>query len=67
MTSAGRADIDLPTLPTDFSILDQLKKRIDLAKEIDQAQHRATKQAHEDKWLREAAEAMEIDLDDDQE
>ncbi|BGP06000.1 ATP-dependent RNA helicase [Rhodotorula toruloides] len=65
MASLGK-DIDLPTLPTDFSILDQLKKRIDLAKEIDQAQHRATKQAHEDKWLREAAEAMEIDLDDDQ-
>ncbi|BGP22772.1 DEAD (asp-glu-ala-asp) box containing, RNA helicase [Rhodotorula toruloides] len=65
MASLGK-DIDLPTLPTDFSILDQLKKRIDLAKEIDQAQHRATKQAHEDKWLREAAEAMEIDLEDDQ-
>ncbi|BGP30029.1 ATP-dependent RNA helicase [Rhodotorula toruloides] len=64
MASLGK-DIDLPTLPTDFSILDQLKKRIDLAKEIDQAQHRATKQAHEDKWLREAAEAMEIDLDDE--
>lgn len=60
-----RADTELPALPTDFSILDQLKKRVDLAKEIDVAHHRATKAAHDDKWLRDAAEAMEIDLDDE--
>jgi len=59
------ADTELPALPTDFSILDQLKKRVDLAKEIDVAHHRATKAAHDDKWLRDAAEAMEIDLDDE--
>lgn len=63
----GRTATDLPTLPADFSILDQLKKRVELAKQIDQARHRLTKQAHEDKWLRDAAEAMEIDLDDDDE
>lgn len=63
----GRTATDLPTLPADFSILDQLKKRVELAKQIDQAHHRLTKQAHEDKWLRDAAEAMEIDLDDDDE
>ncbi|GAA5996125.1 ATP-dependent RNA helicase [Rhodotorula paludigena] len=66
MASLGKTT-DLPTLPADFSILDQLKKRVELAKQIDQARHRLTKQAHEDKWLRDAAEAMEIDLDDDDE
>lgn len=60
-----RTAIDLPTLPTDFSILDQLKQRIELAKQVDQAHHKLQKQAHDDKWLREAAEAMEVDLDDD--
>ncbi|GAA5904583.1 hypothetical protein JCM8208_004822 [Rhodotorula glutinis] len=64
MASLGK-NTELPALPTDFSILDQLKKRVDLAKEIDVAHHRATKAAHDDKWLRDAAEAMEIDLDDD--
>lgn len=63
--SCPPADTELPALPIDFSILDQLKKRIDLAKEIDVAHHRATKAAHDDKWLRDAAEAMEIDLDDE--
>lgn len=60
------AAVDLPALPVDFSILDQLKKRIELAKKIDSAQHRATKEAHDDKWLRDAAEAMDIDLDEDE-
>ncbi|GAA6009113.1 hypothetical protein JCM10207_004098, partial [Rhodosporidiobolus poonsookiae] len=55
----------LPSLPSESSILDQLKQRVELAKRIDTAQHRAAKQAHDDKWLREAAEAMEIDLDDE--
>ncbi|GAA5968135.1 hypothetical protein JCM11641_003744 [Rhodosporidiobolus odoratus] len=65
MASLGKST-ELPTLPLDFSIMDQLKKRVELAKEIDKAHHRATKQAHEDKWLRQAAEAMEIDLDEDE-
>ncbi|GAA6037143.1 hypothetical protein JCM8097_008757 [Rhodosporidiobolus ruineniae] len=64
MASLGKTT-DLPTLPSEFSILDQLKQRILLAREIDQAQHRASKQAHDDKWLRDAATAMEIDLDDE--
>ncbi|BGP37829.1 ATP-dependent RNA helicase [Rhodotorula kratochvilovae] len=64
MASLGK-NTDLPALPTDFSILDQLKKRVDLAKQIDVAHHRATKAAHDDKWLRDAAAAMEIDLDDE--
>ncbi|GAA5951965.1 hypothetical protein JCM8115_005291 [Rhodotorula mucilaginosa] len=66
MASLGKAD-DLPSLPTDFSILDQLKRRIDLAKQVDQAQHKLQKEAHDDKWLRETAEAMDIELEDDQE
>ncbi|KWU46439.1 P-loop containing nucleoside triphosphate hydrolase protein [Rhodotorula sp. JG-1b] len=65
MASLGKAD-DLPSLPTDFSILDQLKRRIDLAKQVDQAQHKLQKEAHDDKWLRETAEAMDIELEDDQ-
>ncbi|KAL8292938.1 hypothetical protein RQP46_000632 [Phenoliferia psychrophenolica] len=64
MASLGK-DVDLPVLPTDFSILDKLKERIELAKKIENAMHKATKEAHEDNWIKQAAEAMDIDLDSD--
>ncbi|GAA6059528.1 hypothetical protein JCM10212_006026 [Sporobolomyces blumeae] len=65
MAGLGKS-VDLPALPIDYSILDQLKKRVELAKKIDSAHHRATKEAHDDKWLRDAAAAMEVDLDEDE-
>ncbi|KAK4701559.1 ATP-dependent RNA helicase DDX24/MAK5, partial [Phenoliferia sp. Uapishka_3] len=64
MASLGK-DVDFPVLPTDFSILDKLKERIELAKKIENAMHKATKAAHEDNWIKQAAEAMDIDLDSD--
>lgn len=60
-------DIDLPSLPTDFSILDKLKERIELAKRIESTMHKASKEAHEDNWVRQAAEAMDIEIDSDME
>lgn len=62
---ANGADDDLVELPVDFSVLDELKKRIELAKKVESSQHKATKEAHDDNWVRQAAEAMEIDLDSD--
>lgn len=53
----------LNDLSVDFSILSKLKIRIDLAKEIEVAQHRADKASHEQNWLRKAAEDMEIAYD----
>lgn len=58
---------DLPELPSDFSILDSLKERIELAKKIESAMHKATKEAHEDNWVKQAAEAMDIEIDSDME
>ena len=43
--------------------MDRLKNRIDLARQIENANHKVTKANHDEKWLREAAEAMELDLD----
>lgn len=60
-------DIDLPSLPTDFSILDKLKERIELAKKIESTMHKATKEAHEDNWIQQAAAAMDIEIDSDME
>ena len=46
-------------------MLDKMKARIQLARQIDAAQHKAKKENHERNWLKEAAEAMEIELDSD--
>ena len=52
-------------MPVELSMLDKLKARIQLAREIDSAQHKAKKAKHEKNWLKEAADAMEIELDSD--
>ena len=52
-------------MPISLDLLDQLKARVQLAKRIDTSTHRLTKQKHEKNWLREAADAMEIELDSD--
>jgi hypothetical protein len=47
--------------------MDKLKERIDLAKRIESTMHKASKEAHEDNWVRQAAEAMDIEIDSDME
>ncbi|KAM0792433.1 hypothetical protein ACM66B_005110 [Microbotryomycetes sp. NB124-2] len=54
---------EIVELPVDFGVLDQLKTRLELAKKIELAEHRAAKDAHEKNWLQKTAEAMEIDIE----
>ena len=58
-------DTDIPDTTVELTLLDHLKERIRLAKQIDAQQHRIKKRNHERSWLRDAAEAMEIELDSD--
>ena len=58
-------DVDIPDITVELTLLDHLKERIRLARQIDVQQHQVKKQNHERSWLREAAEAMEIELDSD--
>ena len=46
-------------------LLDKLKARIQIARQIDSAQHKIKKENHEKNWIRKAAEEMEIELDSD--
>jgi len=46
-------------------MLAKLKERVVLARAIDALQHSVKKENHEDKWLRETAEALEIDIEGD--
>ncbi|KAK4053043.1 ATP-dependent RNA helicase [Microbotryomycetes sp. JL201] len=62
----GRSDKkrhDIVELSVDFGVLDQLKTRLELAKRIELAEHRAAKDAHEKNWLKKTAEAMDIDIE----
>ena len=46
-------------------MLDKLKARVQLARQIDVAQHKVKKEKHEKNWLKETADAMGIELDSD--
>lgn len=52
-------------MPFEMDLLDKLKQRVQLAKKIDTMQHRSNKEKHDKNWLKEAADAMEIQLDSD--
>lgn len=58
-------DTDIPEMSIELNLLDKLKIRVQLARKIDSAQHRIKKNNHERNWMKEAAEAMEIELDSD--
>lgn len=46
-------------------ILDKLKERVQLARKIDSLAHRSKKEIHDKNWMRETADAMEIELGSD--
>jgi ATP-dependent RNA helicase DDX24/MAK5 len=58
-------DTDIPEMSIELNLLDKLKVHIQLARKIDSAQHKIKKDNHERNWMKEAAEAMEIELDSD--
>ena len=62
---AALEEEDIPEISIEMYLLDKLKVRIQLARQIDNAQHKIKKENHEKNWLREAAEAMEIEVDSD--
>ncbi|KAG9104867.1 ATP-dependent RNA helicase [Ceratobasidium sp. 370] len=54
-------------MPVEHDILDKLKRRVQLARQIDAAQHKVKKDNHEKNWLKETAEALDLELDSDME
>ena len=56
---------EIPELPVERDLLDRLKARVELARQVDKMQHGVAKDKHDKKWLKETAEAMEIELDED--
>ena len=56
---------EIPEIAVEHYLLDKLKERIQLARQIDNVQHKIKKENHENHWVKEAADAMEIELDSD--
>lgn len=63
--SLGRQEEEIAEMSVELYLLDKLKTRIQLARQIDSAQHKVKKENYEKNWLKEAAEAMELELDSD--
>jgi ATP-dependent RNA helicase DDX24/MAK5 len=68
LTSMHLSDeTDIGEIDIDHDILNKLKARVQLAREIDKAQHRISKHNHEKNWMKETAEALDVILDSDEE
>ncbi|TFK49115.1 ATP-dependent RNA helicase MAK5 [Heliocybe sulcata] len=63
--SLGRDESEISDMMVDLHMLDKLKARVQVAKQVDKAQHKVKKENYEKNWIKEAAEAMEIQLDSD--
>ncbi|KAF4618627.1 hypothetical protein D9613_010108 [Agrocybe pediades] len=65
----GRADIvdeaEIAEVAVELSILDKLKARVQLARKIENTQHKIKKTNHDRNWMRETAEVLGVDLDSD--
>ncbi|KAG0347983.1 ATP-dependent RNA helicase [Podila minutissima] len=55
----------IPEFPIDRGVINEMKKRVALAKKIDEQEHRVQKAAHQDDWMVKSAAAMDIILDED--
>ncbi|KAF9910976.1 ATP-dependent RNA helicase [Lobosporangium transversale] len=60
-----KKDNGIVDFPIDRSVINEMKKRVALAKKIDEQEHRIQKAAHQDDWMLKSAEAMDIIVDED--
>ncbi|KAG9028583.1 ATP-dependent RNA helicase [Tulasnella sp. JGI-2019a] len=65
MTGLGREAGAVPDLIVDLDIVDKLKYRVSLARQIDSASHKITKANHDRNWMKKTAEEMEVEVDSD--
>lgn len=56
---------EIQEMSIDLGMLDKLKSRVQLARKIETTHHKSKKAKHERTWMKETAEAMEIELDSD--
>ncbi|KAF8635393.1 hypothetical protein AX15_000394 [Amanita polypyramis BW_CC] len=63
--SLGRDGNEVPEMSVELSLLDKLKARVQLARQIDAAQHKVRKIKHDQRWMKETADVLGVELDSD--
>jgi ATP-dependent RNA helicase DDX24/MAK5 len=56
----------IPTFPIDRSLMTSINQRLNLAKKIDEVQHKMKKEENEKSWFAKAAEEADIEIDEDE-
>ncbi|KJE97872.1 ATP-dependent RNA helicase DDX24 [Capsaspora owczarzaki ATCC 30864] len=63
-SALGRED-GIPSFPIDAQFLAGIKKRLSLARQIDQFEHKARSDKQHNEWFKKAAQEADIELDED--
>uniref|UniRef100_W5N5V9 ATP-dependent RNA helicase n=1 Tax=Lepisosteus oculatus TaxID=7918 RepID=W5N5V9_LEPOC len=58
-------DEELPMFPVQSKCMVAIKERVNLARKIEKIEYHNNRAKHHNSWFQQAAEALEIDLDDD--
>ncbi|XP_066551063.1 ATP-dependent RNA helicase DDX24 [Amia ocellicauda] len=58
-------DEELPMFPIQTKCMASIKERVNLARKIEKIEFHNSKAKHHNSWFQQAAEALEVDLDDD--
>ncbi|KAJ4939725.1 hypothetical protein JOQ06_029163 [Pogonophryne albipinna] len=58
-------DEDLPMFPIESKCMEAIKERVNLARQVEKIEFHNSREKHHNSWFRQAAEALEVDLDDD--
>lgn len=58
-------DEALPTFPIETKCMDAIMERVNLARSIEKMEYYNNREKQHNSWLKRAAEALEVDLDDD--
>ncbi|XP_066523471.1 ATP-dependent RNA helicase DDX24 isoform X2 [Hoplias malabaricus] len=58
-------DEDLPMFPVQSKCMASVKERVDVARKIEKIEYHNNREKQQNSWFKQAAEEMDIDLDDD--
>ncbi|XP_074516021.1 ATP-dependent RNA helicase DDX24 [Sebastes fasciatus] len=58
-------DEDLPMFPIEIKCMEAIKERVNLARKIEKIEFHNSREKQHNSWFKKAAEALEVDLDDD--
>ncbi|KAI8139452.1 P-loop containing nucleoside triphosphate hydrolase protein [Fennellomyces sp. T-0311] len=57
---------EYPDFPVDVGILNEMRKRVALATEIDKIEHQDQKSTHDENWMRQMAEELDVEYDEEE-